>query len=104
MPITLELQRQNAGENGNLEGFYLKGILGGNEWLYQNPFVPSRLSDDEIAIASCLDHMAHYVEGGPEFYSLAEASQDHYLSMIIDQAVAKCEPITASLQPWATMS
>ena len=103
-PITFELQRQNAGENGNLEGFYLKGIFGGNEWLYQNPFVPGRLSDDEIAIASCLDHMAHYVEGGPEFYSLAEASQDHYLSMMIDQAVARREPITTSLQPWAQMS
>ncbi|GAC1652293.1 MAG: hypothetical protein NVS4B12_23620 [Ktedonobacteraceae bacterium] len=103
-PITFELQRQNAGENGNLEGFYLKGIIGGNEWCYQNPFVPSRLSDDEIAIASCLDHMARYVEGGPEFYSLAEASQDHYLSMMIDQAVARGEPVRTSLQPWAQIS
>ena len=100
-PITFELQRQNAGENGNLEGYYLKGILGGNAWIYQNPFVPGRLSDDEIAIASCLEHMAHYVEGGPEFYSLAEASQDHYLSMMIDQAATTREPVSTFLQPWA---
>jgi predicted dehydrogenase len=100
-PITFEFQRQNAGENGNLEGYYLKGIQGGNEWIYQNPFVPGRLSDDEIAIASCLDHMARYVEGGSEFYGLAEASQDHYLSMMINQAIDTCEPVHTSLQPWA---
>ncbi len=103
-PIAFEIQRQNAGENGNLEGFYLKGLLGGNKWLYQNPFVPGRLSDDEIAIASCLDRMARYVEGGPEFYGLPEASQDHYLSMIIDQAVASGKSIRTSMQPWAQLS
>jgi len=99
-PIPLELQRQNAGENGNLEGYYLKGIVAGNEGVYQNPFVPGRLSDDEIAIATCLDSMARYVEGGPEFYGLAEASQDHYLSMMIEQALATGEPVRTSLQPW----
>jgi predicted dehydrogenase len=102
-PISLELQRQNAGENGNLEGYYLKGIQAGNGWLYQNPFVPGRLSDDEIAIASCLDHMARYVEGGPEFYGLEEAAQDHYLSIMIDQALTTGEPVRTSLQPWAQL-
>ena len=37
---------------------------------YQN-----RLSDDEIAIATWLERMAHYVETGESFYSLSEASQ-----------------------------
>ena len=101
MVVSWSAMLRNAGENGNLEGYYLKGILGGNAWIYQNPFVPGRLSDDEIAIASCLEHMAHYVEGGPEFYSLAEASQDHYLSMMIDQAATTGEPVSTFLQPWA---
>ena len=92
-PITLELRRDSAGENGNLEGMYLKGILAGSEWAYRNPFAPARLSDDEIAIATCLDRMAAYVDGGPDCYSLAEASQDHYLSMLIDQAGLKGERI-----------
>ena len=26
-PIEFELRRQNAGENGNLEGLYFKGVL-----------------------------------------------------------------------------
>jgi predicted dehydrogenase len=100
-PISIELRRQQVGENGNLEGYYLKGILAGNAWIYQNPFVPGRLSDDEIALASCLDQMARYVEGGPQFYGLAEAAQDHYLSLMIDQALAAGAPVRTSFQPWA---
>ena len=48
--------------------------------------MPARLSDDEIAIATCLERMAHYVETGESFYSLSEASQDHYLSTMIAEA------------------
>jgi len=87
-PITLELLRQDAGRNGNLEGYHLKGILAGDEWVYENPFVPGRLSDDEIAVATCLEKMAAYARGGPDFYSLAEASQDHFLSLMIDKSLA----------------
>ncbi len=101
-PIQLELRRANAGEDGNLEGYYLKGILAGEEWVYRNPFVPARLTDDEIAVATCLDRMAAYVAGGPDFYSLAEASQDHYLSLLIDQAVQSGGTIVARRQVWAS--
>jgi hypothetical protein len=37
-------------------------------------FAPARLSDDEIAIATCLESMARYLETGNSFYGLAEAS------------------------------
>ncbi|MCC6442413.1 MAG: gfo/Idh/MocA family oxidoreductase [Armatimonadetes bacterium] len=103
-PITLKLLRQNTGEDGNLEGGYHKGILAGPEWAYRNPFIPGRLTDDEIAIATCLEKMADYARGGPDFYPLAEASQDHYLSMMIDQAVATGETLTTTTQPWAAFS
>lgn len=100
-PITLDLVRQDAGYNGNLEGYYHKGILAGSEWVYQNPFIPGRLSDDEIAVASCLSKMDAYISGGPDFYSLAEASQDHYVSLMIEQALASSETVSTTLQPWA---
>ncbi|WP_308638351.1 Gfo/Idh/MocA family protein [Paenibacillus silvisoli] len=100
-PVELELRRQNAGENGNLEGYYFKGILAGEEWLYRNPFTPGRLTDDEIAIATSLAKMADYAAGGPSFYSLAEASQDHYLSMLINEALASGTPVRSETQPWA---
>lgn len=100
-PVSYSLRRMNAGENGNLEGLYLKGILGGAEWLYRNPFIPARLTDDEIAVASCLDKMAEYAQGGDDFYSLAEASQDHYLSMMLQRAEETGAPLLTETQPWA---
>ena len=52
-PIVLELRREDAGLDGNLEGHYHKGILAGDRWIYRNPLAPGRLSDDEIAIGTC---------------------------------------------------
>jgi hypothetical protein len=100
-PIELELKRVNAGEGGNLEGYYHKGYLAGERWVYRNPFVPGSLSDDEIAIATCLEKMDAYANGGASFYSLAEASQDHYLGMMIDRAVETHETIQTKKQSWA---
>ena len=100
-PITLDLRRDDTGQNGNLEGFYHRGILAGAEWVYRNPFPRARLSDDEIAVATCLKKMAAYAGGGPDFYSLAEASQDHYLSLMMEQAAQTELPVTTVPQPWA---
>jgi Oxidoreductase family, NAD-binding Rossmann fold len=99
-PIRVHFKRNDAGQAGNLEGYYHKGYSAGAEWLYQNPFVPGRLSDDEVAIATCLDSMAHYVETGNSFYSLAEASQDHYLSLMVDEAVKSGKKVESLGQVW----
>jgi predicted dehydrogenase len=100
-PIYSEIRRVNAGENGNLEGLFLKGMIAGEEWVYRNPFIPARLTDDEIAVAECLARMADYVNGGRECYSLAEASQDHYLSLLLEQAIKSGETVVSSRQLWA---
>jgi predicted dehydrogenase len=99
-PVTFDLKRVNTGENGNLEGLRMKGILAGEEWVYVNPFRPCRLTDDEIAIASCLQKMDQYVNGGEEFYSLADASQDHYLSMMVNEALVQNTTLVTERQPW----
>jgi predicted dehydrogenase len=103
-PITLDLLRQDAGEEGNLEGYYHTGILAGDEWVYRNPFIPARLNDDELAVATCLANMTDYVQGGPSFYSLAEAAQDHYLGLMVAEAVASGESISTTSQPWGTQA
>ncbi len=100
-PVALELRRQDAGLDGNLEGYHHKGILAGERWIYRNPLAPARLSDDEVAVGTCLDRMAGFVTGGESFYSLAEASQDQYLSLMMESAVATQETITTTTQPWA---
>ena len=100
--VEWELRRQNAGENGNLEGYHLKGILAGDQWIYTNPFAPGRLSDDEIAVADCLAAMGEYARGGAGFYSLAEASQDHYLGLLMKQALDTGATVHSETQPWAS--
>lgn len=100
-PLHLELKRINSGEEENLEGHYLQGILAGERWVYRNPFIPARLYDDEIAIATSLSRMADYAAGGPSFYSLAEASQDQYLGLLIEQAIRTGETVRSERQPWA---
>ena len=51
--MALDLDRQMAGLDGNLEGSFFKGIRVGEEWVYRNPFAPASLTGDEIAIATC---------------------------------------------------
>ena len=100
-PIELDLDRQLAGLDGNLEGNYFKGIRVGEDWVYRNPFVPAALTGDEIAIATCLARMDEYVRTGKDFYPLAEASQDHYLNLLYQQAIKEGRTIEAKRQPWA---
>jgi hypothetical protein len=79
-----------------------EGITLGTEWIYSNPFFPVPMSDDEVAIAHCLERMAEYVEGGPSFYSLAEAAQDHYLNMMMMEKVADTgKPSITEQQIWS---
>lgn len=100
-PVSTSLRRMAAGEGGNLEGFFLRGIMAGTEWVFTNDFMPARLSDDELAIAECLVRMAEHVQGGPDLYSLAEASQDHYLSLLMQEAAATGEPVRSRPQVWS---
>ena len=100
-PVQTEITRMSAGVDGNHEGMFLRGLLLGERWLYRNPYLPARLNDDELAVAACLSGMHSYARGGPGFYSLAEASQDHYLQLMVRRAVSSGETITTSPQPWA---
>lgn len=100
-PMLNGIQRISAGEGGNLEGQFLRGLVSGGEWVYENRYLPARLNDDELAIATCLERMSDHIAGGPELYSLAEASQDLYLAGLIHAAADSGRQIRAQRQPWA---
>jgi hypothetical protein len=72
---------------------YHEGITLGDEWVYRNPFVPARLTDDEIAVATCLERMVAYVVGGPAFCSLAEAAWDQELGLRMAEAAESGHPV-----------
>lgn len=100
-PIDFEFKRVDMGHTGNLDGHFNMGILAGETWAYKNPFPYARLMDDEVAIAAMLQGMAEYVAGGPEIYPLAEACQDHYLSILMNESASTGQAVTSVEQSWA---
>ena len=103
---TFSLERQSAGEEGNLEGYCLKGYIGNGRWYYSNPYVPEnssgagRLTDDELAIARVLSNMGDYVDSGKDFYSVREAAQDRYLDIKMSEALESGETVEAPEIDW----
>ena len=61
---------------GLLEGFYNDRIVFYDKLLYDFPYKPARLSEEECAIAMCLLGMKEYIETGKEFYSYKKAYED----------------------------
>jgi predicted dehydrogenase len=100
-PVQYTLRRVEGGQFTNMEDKFLRGILAGDTYVDTNEFAPARLIDDEIAVARCLVGMADYAAGGEGFYSLAEASQDHYIGLEIMRAHTTGERIRTTRQPWA---
>ena len=70
-------------------------------WRITGPSTPGPEPDDEIAIASCLKAMNVYVHGGASFYGLDEASQDFYLSALIDESAKNGHTLCSETQSWA---
>lgn len=100
-PVLARIRRDVTGVGGNLEGMFLRGLQLGAEWVFENPFLPARLSDDEIAIASTLVGMRDHIAGGPDVYSLAEASQDLSFALAMKEAAASGAPVRTRPRAWA---
>ena len=79
LPHSFEIKRNCLGFEENLDGFSLVNITGNGEILYNNPFKNCRLSDEEIAIATCLMKMKEYCINGTDFYNTTEAFYDYKL-------------------------
>ena len=94
-PHQAALVRVDTGHEGNLEGFHHVGYQLAGEWLYRNPFPFARLSDDEIAVATCLARTGEWLAGGAGPCDLAEAAQDQYLSLLIKEAAQDRRPVEA---------
>ena len=99
-PMSLPLERVDGGRLGFLEGYHHHGIQVGEEWVYRNPTVPARLSDDEIAAADCLLRMGANVRAGGRFYDLAQGAQDQYLTLLIEESVRTGATVRSRPQAW----
>lgn len=100
LPVTQRMERVDVGRNNNSEWAH-RCMMFLDRKIYENPFYPARMNDDEIAVASCLAAMKEYVDTGREFYPLREALQDTYLSFEMERAVACGERVCTETKEWA---
>lgn len=103
-PVRAPLVRRQAGLDGNLEGWDLDTISYEGRVLWRNPCAGARLAEEEVALAALLDRCAAWLRGGrrdPGPYPLAEACQDHLLSLAIDEAAATGSPVSTGTEAWA---
>lgn len=97
-----QLVRSQLGHDLNLDGHDTEHFSFDGEVVYRNPFLGLRLMDEEIAIASILTATAAWSrDEGPEPYPLAQACQDHLLSLAIEQSAETGERITTAREGWA---
>ncbi len=100
-PIHTALQRRDLGIY-NIQDWEHHSIMLHDQYVYRNPFKGARLNDDELAIATCMYKMKEYLDTGVDFYSLQEAMQDAYLSLVMEEALEKDgESIRTIKHNWA---
>ena len=100
-PCEFDLNRVTAGAGVDLQGLFLRGVSGGQDgWLYENEFMPARLYDDELAVASCMSAMARYLQTGEEFYGLSEELTDMYFAILTGEAIESGRDVQAERQSW----
>lgn len=70
-------------------GVGIERVTLGDEILYTNPFTENIMPQDETAIAGLMMDMGRYIEDGTEAYPLAEALQDAYTLILMNQALER---------------
>jgi predicted dehydrogenase len=101
-PVESTLVRRQTGIDLNLEGLDLKHISFDGEVVYRNPFVGSGLSDDDLAVADLTWRTGLWArDEGPAPYPLAEACQDHLISVAIGESLRTGRPVATGTEPWA---
>jgi predicted dehydrogenase len=100
--LTEQLVRAQSGHDLNLDGFDTEHFSFGGDVVYRNPFPGLRLADEEVAIATILTATADWArDAGPAPYPLADACQDHLISLAIERAAASGRRVVTEPGPWA---
>ncbi|MDO5567624.1 MAG: hypothetical protein Q4G59_13260, partial [Planctomycetia bacterium] len=71
------------------------------EAVYESQFGLAGLSEDETAIADLMAGAAEYHKSGVERYPLADALQDAYMAILMQEAIENPgQMIRSEKQPW----
>ncbi|WP_136192524.1 Gfo/Idh/MocA family protein [Actinomyces procaprae] len=100
--VSSPLSYRRLGVDMNLEGNELAAVAFDGQIVYRNPWLGSRFSEDDIAVASFLLEVGAWARGeAPEPYPLAEACQDHYLALAIEESIQRGRNVRAVKEVWA---
>lgn len=101
--LTSSIVRRQVGHDLDLDGYDTDHFSHDGTVLWRNDFFGRRWADEEIAIGTLLRRMAAWVRGeGPPPYPLAEACEDHLLSLAIDEAATTGQDVTTTREAWAS--
>ncbi|MFG1667881.1 hypothetical protein [Streptomyces sp. Y7] len=101
-PVESRLIRRQTGVDLDLELLDLKHISFDGRVVYRNPLAGAARSDDDIAVADILERTGAWARGeGAPPYPLAEACQDHLISLAIGESVRTGGPVATALEAWA---
>lgn len=94
--------RRQTGQHLDLEAPGLDSVSHDGQVLYRNPFRGTRLSDEEVAMATVLHRGGMWARGqGEAPYPLAQAAQDTLLGLAIVESAAGGRPVTTGREAWA---
>jgi predicted dehydrogenase len=102
-PVVSHLERRETGRDLNLEGRDLDHISFDGEVLWRGEYPDVRLSDEDLAITALLRRTGSWArDEGEAPYPLAQACQDHLLSLAIEESVRAGADVTTSSETWAS--
>ncbi len=101
-PVTSPIVYRRTGIDMNLEGNDVVSASLDGRIVYRNPWVGTRFSEDDVAVASFLEATGRWVRGdGPEPYPLADACQDHVLGLAIEESARTGADVRVTKEVWA---
>ncbi|MDT3329603.1 Gfo/Idh/MocA family oxidoreductase [Microbacterium sp. KSW-18] len=100
--ITSPITYRRTGVDLNLEGNDVVSAAFEGRIVYRNPWVGTRLSEDDIAVASLLELTGRWALGdGAEPYPLADACQDHLLGLAIGESARTGADVRVAPDVWS---
>ncbi|MCV2394933.1 Gfo/Idh/MocA family oxidoreductase [Actinotalea sp. M2MS4P-6] len=101
-PVTSPIVYRRSGIDLNLEGNEVVHASFDGRVVYRNPWVGTRLSEDDIAVASNLAATGAWARGeAPGPYSLADACQDHAVGLAIEESARLGADVRVAPDVWA---
>lgn len=101
-PVESPLVYRRTGIDLNLEGNELVHVSFDGQVIYRNEWLGTRLSEDDIAVASILQAEGAYArDEGPAPYPLAQACQDNAIAVAIGRSAGERAEVRVRREVWA---